>query len=244
MPGSFLMRSQKMTRKLLCSVASRFSGAGCACLLLGAILLLCAALESISRADSMPDWLAAANRVDLNHFGDGSAAVVVEQWNDFTVDATGKFVSIERKALRVLNRRSADKYLTAAGFENNDTTVTSIQTWSISPSGRIMQSSKKDVATQASFAEFELFSDARAKVLRAPNPEEGSLVGFEIISQGRIPIIGKRFSLDDEIPVRQAELHVSVPSGSLHWFANHPDRVEVVSQSANAASFRTVNRPA
>src|ERR1700724_511186 len=145
MPGSFLMRSQKMTRKLLCSVASRFSGAGCACLLLGAIVLLCATRESITRADSIPDWLAAANRVDLNHFGDGSAAVVVEQWDDFTVDATGKFVSIERKALRILNRRSADRYLSAAGFENNDTTVTSIQTWSISPSGRILQLGKKDV---------------------------------------------------------------------------------------------------
>jgi len=182
--------------------------------------------------------------VDLNHFGDGSAAVVVEKWDDFTVDATGKFASIEREALRVLNRRSADRYLTAVGNENNDSSVVSIQTWSISPSGRVMQSSKKDVVTQASFAEFELFSDSREKMVRAPNPEEGSLVGLEVVRQGRIPIGGKRFWLEDDIPIRQAELHVSVPSGSLRWFSNHPDRMEVVSQSANAASFRTVNRPA
>jgi hypothetical protein len=225
-------------------VGSKFSAAACACLLLGAILLLCAPPGSISWADSVPDWLAAANRVDLNHFGDGSAAVVVEQWDDFTVDATGKFVSIERKALRILNRRSADRYLTAVGHENNDSNVVSIQTWSISPSGRIMQSSKKDVVTQASYAEFELFSDSRAKTLRVPNPEEGSLVGFEVVRQGRIPIGGKRFWLEDEIPIHQAELQVTVPSGSLRWFGNHPDRMEVVSQSATAASFRTVNRPA
>ncbi len=237
------MRSPKTTRKSWFFASSSGAVAACSCLL-GVIILLCAHPGAVSRADSAPDWLAAANRVDLNHFGNGSAAVIVEQWDDFTVDASGKFVSIERKALRVLNRRSADRYLTAAGFENNDTVVTSIQTWSISPSGRVMQSGKKDVVTQASFAEFELFSDSRAKVLRAPNPEEGSLVGIEIVSQGRIPIVGKRFWLEDEIPVRQAELHVSVPSGSLHWFTNHPDRMEVVSQSANAASFRTVNRPA
>jgi len=224
-------------------VDSRFSAAWGARLLLGAILLLCAPPES-ARADSVPDWLAAANRVDLNHFGDGSPAVIVEQWDDFTVDATGKFVSIERKALRVLDRRSADRYLSAVGLENNDSTVLSIQTWSISPAGRVMQSSKKDVVTQASFAEFELFSDSRAKMVRVPNPEVGSLVGFEVVRQGRIPIGGKRFWLENEIPIRQAELHVTVPSGSLRWFANHPDRMEVVSQSANAASFRTVNRPA
>ena len=221
----------------------RFSAVGGARLLLGAILLLCAPPES-ARADSVPDWLAAANRVDLNHFGDGSPAVIVEQWDDFTVDATGKFVSIERKALRVLDRRSADRYLSAVGHENNDSTVLSIQTWSISPAGRVMQSSKKDVVTQASFAEFELFSDSRAKMVRVPNPEVGSLVGFEVVRQGRIPIGGKRFWLENEIPIRQAELHVTVPSGSLRWFANHPDRMEVVSQSANAANFRTVNRPA
>jgi hypothetical protein len=238
------MRLPKTIRKSWYFAGSKSAVAAAASLVLATFLLLCVHPGAVSRADSVPDWLAAANRVDLNHFGDGSAAVVVEQWDDFTVDATGKFVSIERKALRILNRRSADRYLSAAGFENNDTTVTSIQTWSISPSGRIMQLGKKDVVTQASFAEFELFSDSRAKVLRAPNPEEGSLVGFEIVCQGRIPIVGKRFWLEDDIPVRQAELHVSVPSGSLRWFANHPDRMEVVSQSANAASFRTVNRPA
>src|SRR6266853_5448766 len=238
------MRLPKTTRKSWFSVGSKFSAATRAGVLLGAILLFCATPGSVSRADSVPDWLAAANYVDLNHFGDGSAAVVVEQWEDFTVDATGKFESIERKALRVLNRRSADRYLTAAGNENNDSTVLSIQTWSISPSGRVMQSSKKDVVTRASFAEFELFSDSREKMVRVPNPEEGSLVGLEVVRQGRIPIGGKRFWLEDEIPIRQSELHVTVPSGSLHWFANHPDRMEVVSQSANAASFRTVNRPA
>jgi len=237
------MRLPKMTRKSWFFAGSNRAVPAGACLI-GVILLLCAHPGLVSRADSVPDWLAAANRVDLNHFGDGSAAVVVEQWDDFTVDATGKFVSTERKALRILNRRSADRYLSAVGLENNDTSVTSIQTWSISPSGRTMQLGKKDVVTQASFAEFELFSDSRVKILRAPNPEEGSLVGFEIIRQGRIPIVGKRFWLEDDIPVRQAELHVSVPSGSLHWFANHPDRMEVLSQSANAASFRTVNRPA
>src|SRR3979490_1579668 len=238
------MRLPKTIRKSWFFASSKCSGAACVFLLLGAILALCAAPASISRADSVPDWLAAANRVDLNHFGDGSPAVIVEQWDDFTVDATGKFVSIERKALRVLDRRSADRYLSAVGNENNDSTVLSIQTWSISRAVRVMQSSKKDVVTQASFAEFELFSDSRAKMVRVPNPEVGSLVGFEVVRQGRIPIGGKRFWLENEIPIRQAELHVTVPSGSLRWFANHPARMEVVSQSANAASFRTVNRPA
>jgi hypothetical protein len=209
-----------------------------------ATLMLCLGTHSISRADTAPDWLAAAGRVDLSHFGDGSAAVVVGEWTDFTVDATGKFVMTERQALRVLNRRSADRYLNAAGIENNDTKVTSIETWAISPSGRITQSGKKDLITGSDFASFEVFSDDRVKMIKIPGAEDGSLVGFEIVTQGRLPISGEKFQMEQEIPVRQAELHVSVPSGSLRWFVNHPDRVEVVSQSSNGAVFRTQNRPA
>ncbi len=235
------MRLPKTIRKSSFSASS--SLAVFAGLLLGA-LLLCLGGPSIGRADSVPDWLSAAGRVDLSHFGDGSAAVILGKWTDFNVDATGRFVLTERMALRVMNRRSAEPYLNAVGSENNDAKVTSIQTWTISPSGHVMQSGKKDLITAADFADFEVFSDDRVKMIKIPGAEDGSLVGYEIMSQGHIPISGRRFQMEDEIPVRVSELHVSVPSGSLRWFVNHPDRVGVVSQSSNGAAFRTENRPA
>jgi len=235
------MRLPKTIRK------SSFSGGSSLAILarlfLGA-LFLCLGSHSIRGADSVPDWLSAAGRVDVGHFGDGSAAVIVGKWTDFNVDATGRFVLTERIAMRVLNRRSAEPYLNAVGSENNDTKVTSIQTWAVSPSGHVTQSGKKDLITAADFADFEVFSDDRVKMIRIPGAEDGALVGYEIASQGHIPISGRRFRMEDEIPVRANELHVSVPSGSLRWFVNHPDRVVVVSQSSNGAAFRTENRPA
>ena len=233
------MRLPKTIRKLSFSVSNKL---GVLARVLLGTLLLCLGGNSISWADSAPEWLTTAGRADLAHFGDGSAAIVLGKWTDFTVDTTGKFVLSERKAMRVLNRRSAERYLDAVGYENNDSKVTSIQTWTISSSGRVTQSGKKDLITAADFPDFEVFSDDRMKMIRIPGAEDGSLVGFEIVTQGRIPISGQKFQMEEEIPVRQAELHVSVPSGSLHWFLNHPDRVQVVSQSANGAAFRTENR--
>ena len=193
------MRLPKTIRK------SSFSGssslANIAGLLLGA-LLLCLGSPSIGRADSVPDWLSAAGRVDLGHFGDGSAAVIVGKWTDFNVDATGRFVLTERMALRVLNRRAAEPYLNAVGSENIDTKVTSIQTWTISPSGHVMQSGKKDLITRSDFADFELFSDDRVKMIKIPGAEDGSLVGYEIVTQGRTPISGVMFQMEETIPVR------------------------------------------
>ena len=235
------MRSPRTTRKLSCSRASKIPVV--ACLILGAIVLFCPADRTISRADSVPDWLATANRVSLGHFGDGAAAVIVGNWQDFNVDGSGKFVQTQRRAMRVLNRRSAERFLSAVGYENNDTKVVSIQTWAIASSGRVIQSAKKDLVTEAGFAGFEVFSDDRVKMINIPGADDGSLVGFEVVSQGRIPINGEKFRMEEEIPVLHGELHVSVPGGSLRWFVNHPDRVEVVSQSSNDATFRTANRP-
>ena len=233
------MTSPKPTRKSYFCGGNRLAGAAC---LLFFAPLLCHAAPPASRAGSAPDWLVAAGHVDLGHFGDGSAAVIVGEWNDFTVDASGKFVMTEREAIRVRNRRAAGPYLTAEEYENNESKVVSIQTWAIAPSGRVTQSGKDDLITVAGFSEFEMFSDDRLKMIKTPGAEDGSLVGFEIVTQGTIPINGMRFPMEMEIPVRQSELRVSVPSGSLRWFINYPDRVAVVNSSPTGATFRAENR--
>ncbi len=214
-----------------------------ACVFLGAIVLLCLKGGSISHADSVPDWLATANHADLGHLGDGKAAVIVGDWQDFIVDATGKFVLTERRAIRVLNHRSAERFLKAVGFENNDMKVQSIQTWTIAPSGHVIEAGKKDLIVEANFPGFELFSDDRTKRIDIPGVEDGSLVGYEVVTQGRDLVNGDVFQMENEIPILQGQLHVSAPSGSVRWFVNFPDRVEVASQSPTEATFRTANRP-
>lgn len=190
----------------------------------------------------MPEWLTSTGRADLAGFGNGSAAVVLLDSTDFRVDATGDFVETQRTALRVLNRRAAERYLQAVGFENNEVKVTSIQTWAVSPAGRVTQSGKKDVINEAGYPGWEVYSDDRIKRVAIPGAEDGALVGYEIVTRGNFPIKGERFEMEEELPVRVSELHVSVPSGSLRWFLNHPDRVQVVAQTSNEASFRAENR--
>jgi hypothetical protein len=88
-------------------------------------------LRAASSAASAPNWLVAAKQADTGHLGDGSAAVIVWESVDFTVDATGKFVKTERRAIHVLNFQAAAKFLNAEGKENSDVTVTSIRGWAI-----------------------------------------------------------------------------------------------------------------
>jgi hypothetical protein len=230
------------TRNSLSSAKSKF--AAVAYLLLSLTLLVCPTDQSISRADSAPEWLITAGRADLGFFGKGTPAVILGSWTDFNVDATGKFVQTERSAMRVLNRRAAERFLQAVGLENNATKVTSIQTWAVSPSGHLTVSAKKDLINEAAYPGYDGYSDNRIKKIMIPGAEDGALIGYQIVTHGYLPINGERFRMEEKIPLRISELHVSVPSGSLRWFVNHPERVQVVSQSANGAAFRTVDRPA
>jgi len=236
------MTSQSKIRKSWCFAGSKVGAASL--LLLGLVTLRCQAGGWIARADSVPEWLNAAGRVDLGQFGDGSSAVIASDWTDFSVDASGKFLMTERRAIRVLNARAAERYLQAYGHENNDTKVTSMRTWAISRSGRVTESGKKDIISEDEVPGFVLYSDDRAKKIVIPGAEDGALVGYEIVTQGRIPINGERFALESMIPTHVSELRVSVPSGSVRWFLNHPERVQIVSQSEHDAVFRAENRPA
>src|SRR5215469_5595329 len=145
-------------------------------------LWICLGGRSVNGAESAPDWLTAAGRIEIGSFGNGRAAVVLGDWTDFTVDATGKFVMSERRALRVLDRRSADPFLAAEGEENTDAKVTSIKTWTVAPSGRVTTAGKKDLVTFAGFTAFEEFTDVRKKLINPPNAEDGSLIGSEVIT--------------------------------------------------------------
>src|SRR5665213_1453931 len=111
------MRLRNMIRKLFC--CRRSSGAaghsGVRLLLAGALLfgVGCGVGADVElwavppAATAAPDWLVAAKQADIGRLGDGNAAVVVSEWTDFTVDATGKFVEAERRAIRVVNWRAS-----------------------------------------------------------------------------------------------------------------------------------------
>jgi len=128
---------------------------------------------AVSRADSAPDWLGCGEPRRPDHFGDGRPSL----WNSGTISRRRipeVLCRSSEKALRVLNRRSADRYLTAAGFENNDTGRNFNPDLVHIPPGASCSRARKS-GDRGQLSEFELFRFSR-EVLRAPNPES-SLVG-------------------------------------------------------------------
>jgi hypothetical protein len=235
------LRSQSTRRR-----SSRGIAVVCA-LLLAATPLFPALLA----AADLPEWLEAARHTQLGEFGKGAAAVVLEQRIEFTVDSAGKFTRKERGALLIQDRRSAERWMRVGDREDNDQTVVSLLAWSISPAGKIEKTDKKDILTTSAHAGSVLYADSKVKTVAIPNVENGSVVGFEIITSGVSLFPSQKFAMEEEIPVWLSEVHVSVPAGSLTYFTNFPDRIETVvspgqprpGAPVKTASFRALKRP-
>ena len=105
--------------------------------------LLSTGLLTVSFGASVPDWLAAATRVELGEFGQGSAAIIVTRQEEFTVDPDGEFVQKEWGAIRVLSHKAAESHVWIAGYENTDQKVVEIKTWVIQRSGDVVKSKKR-----------------------------------------------------------------------------------------------------
>src|SRR5258708_30509197 len=108
-----------------------------------------------------------------------------------------------------------------------------MKAWTSTAAGKLVEAGKNDFSTVSGFGDVEMYSDDRVKVITAPGVEDGALIGYEITSQGRDPLQSLRFHLEEDIPVWLSELRVTVPSGSLRYFLNFPDRVEATSSAPN-----------
>jgi hypothetical protein len=78
------------------------------------------------------------------------------------------------------------------------------------------------------------------------------MVGYELVRTGTSLFPSEKFPMEEDIPVWLNEVRVSVPSGSLTYFTNFPERIETVVSPGQAksgtavqsASFRALQRPA
>jgi hypothetical protein len=73
---------------------------------------------------------------------------------------------------------------------------------------------------------FEVFSDQRAKFIRFPEANVGSLVGYEYVQRHRPFVFEDNWRFQDRSPTRLARLSLQLPSGweFTNYWANFPKR--------------------
>jgi len=195
-------------------------------------------------ADTAPEWLRAAAHQTLPDYPKDTIGVVLLDEEQTTVKDNGDIETRHRLAYKLLRPEARDKYGYAVVQFNNETKVSFFKAWTITADGKEMELKEKDAA-EYSLTSFEVFSDARAKVIKCPAADPGSIVGYEYVQKNRPFAFESDWQFQDEIPTRRARFSLQLPPGwefSDYW-ANSP-KLQPQSSANNFYVWEVENVPA
>jgi len=211
--------------KLFSSVAGlRRKTRAVALLALSAALALCGFTPS-AKADKAPDWLRAAAQEKLPDYPKDTVAVVLLDEAQTTVKDNGEIETRTRRAYKLLRPEAREGYGGAGVKFDNETKLTFLKAWTITPDGHELEVKEKD-AVEASLTSFELFSDDRGKFLKFPEANPGSIVGYEAVQKQRPFLFETIWTFQETAPVHKSRFSLQLPPGwefSTLW-ANCPEQ--------------------
>ena len=160
-----------------------------------------------------PAWVQAVRRTVVPPQPASTEAVVLTDETVLTIAPSGELTTQYRRAVKVLTPAGRGHAYGAASFDNN-TKLRGFRGWSISPVGKVQALRERDAA-EMSAGDFEVYTDARVKVLDLPS-EVGSVIAYEYELRERPYEAATIWRFQESIPVLKARLEAKLPFGWRH----------------------------
>lgn len=163
-----------------------------------------------------PDWVRTAMARPVPELPPRTPAVVLSDTTSLAFSPSGELTTQRRRVVKILLPAGRDYAYGAAAFDDN-TKLRTLRAWSIEPSGQVHAVRERD-AIETSAASFEVFTDAKLKVLDIP-AEVGSVVAYEYETREKPYEAATVWHFQENIPVLRARLEARLPAG---WQASSP----------------------
>jgi transglutaminase-like putative cysteine protease len=170
-----------------------------------------------------PDWLRGLAGQPVPTYTDKTSGVILLDERVTSVDRDGETRTLYRRAYKIL-RPEGRKYGTVVVYFDQETRLTYLKGWAISPQGIEFEVKEKDAAETSPFDE-GLYIDSRLKALKIPAAEVGSVIGYEYEQRRRPYVLEDLWRFQGELPVRHARFVLRLPD---QWeyrahFLNHAE---------------------
>lgn len=173
-------------------------------------ILLLTILGSGSAFAGTPDWLRNLAQQPQKRYADDVNAVVLLDEREITVRDAGDIVTHRRLAMRILRPEGRDHAEYGIQFDD-DTKVLFLRGWSITAKGQEYEAKDKD-SFEVGLSTYEVFADDRAKVMKLPGADVGTVVGFEYERKERPFLFQDFWWFQDTVPVERARYTLRLPA--------------------------------
>jgi hypothetical protein len=183
------------------------------------LLIVVFAAQAFAAKD-LPPWIRAAVPAELPAAGNANAFVLLDD-TLLQVGGAGDITMRHRRVVKILTAAGRDEAFLAVAFDDA-TKIKSMNAWSFDAKGNEYTLRERD-AIETSAADFELYTDARMKMLRVP-ADIGSIVAFEYEQNERPYMLQSSWHFQENVPVLLARYQLMLPPGwsyDARWL-NHP----------------------
>jgi transglutaminase-like putative cysteine protease len=176
-----------------------------------AFLLATLALAGSSYARvNIPPWVRAAIPAEVPAEKDTVAVVLLDD-TAVTVNPDGVMSTRYRRVVKILNN-DGKGYGVATAWIDHDTKLRELHAWSIDSTGGEYEVRERD-AIETTPTDFELYTDARMKVLSIPAANPGSIVAYEVEMTDVPTLPQTAWHFQEDVPVLLARFQLVLPQG-------------------------------
>lgn len=170
---------------------------------------------------SAPDWMHEAAKTQLGTYPKDTPGVVLLDEQITTVSPNGEVHILYRRAVKILSTSGRDLGI-ASAYYDNETKISHFKAWSIPAQGADYEVKDKEAIETSPF-DGELYRDDRLRLIRIPQAEPGSVVGYEYEQKSRPYVQEDIWGFQEKIPVKKARYSLELPAGweyQAYWI-NH-----------------------
>ncbi|MGA2595104.1 MAG: DUF3857 domain-containing protein [Bryobacteraceae bacterium] len=177
-------------------------------------LLMCAALAASAWAgDDVPSWLREYSSAKAPAYSPHVPAVVLFSEQAVTVDESGRVVTSDRKAIRILTREGRKEAVAGQIYVMNTGKVRDLRAWLIRPSGEVKKYGKGEVLDIA-LAQNDVYNEVRERaVVASEDADPGAVFGYEAVSEDRSVFTQFEWSFQSRMPALLSRYTLTVPQG-------------------------------
>lgn len=175
--------------------------------------------------DSAPGWLRQAASLPIPTYDKTVNAVVLQNEETVTLDSSGKLVTTDNYAVKILTREGKEEAVAIAFYLVNFGKVRDLQAWIIRPDGTTKGYGKKDIIDRISDPD-DVYDEGRIKIINAiGDVDTGYVFGYSVTTEDSPLFYQDRWNFQRDLPTLLSRYTLNLPSG---WKAtsmtfNYPD---------------------
>jgi hypothetical protein len=184
--------------------------------------------------DSAPPWLQQAARLIVPGYEKEVDAVVLLNEEVVTLDSNGKLTTVERRAIRVLQKEGVRDAIARAFYLSKFSKVDKLEAWLIAPGGAVTSYGKKETIDIISDPD-DVYDEGRIKSISAVRDADvGYIFGYTSTTETRPLFYQHQWLFQDNHPTLISRFTLNLPQG---WKMSNMtfNREEIVPQSSGSS---------